>query len=449
MDPPTACVPWHSSPIHSQQNMPSSIDLEQNVIYSDLYTLDELNINKSVKGNAFGTRIQIKEVPLPQVYQKVLHNVPSCPGAKGIRTMVVSSARWDATKHRPTVLRRQRTGVALDQPHAFSLQVNRLQEKQRAIEQCKALKQISQIVPHRVDRLYYTCGSHIPIQPKYEVDMAALRRLQMKRSSQETTTAQIGHKGLMCPDSEENEPSRSFETQAIGSDSQDNHHRKCCPSLTPIFMTESAEKCPEDVKGQFKAVFKKEIIITAQAVPIQIEDFQKSGKHKLRVKIDTAASANILPTLILKDMYLKKWESMTDHTRLTAYNGSPIKCIGMITLQCSFGSSEWQQQMFYIVDTTGPAFAGLPVCQHLRFVRIHEVSTAPKGTEGCNIECIESVRGMKLLYPDRFDAFSDFKGDAIFHVREDAIPSIDKPRKRSMHTQEHLKLKELDEMKCN
>ncbi|XP_078068125.1 uncharacterized protein LOC144493097 [Mustelus asterias] len=144
MDPPTACVPWHSPPhTHSRQNMPSSIDLEQNVIYSNLCTLDELNISKSAKGNAFGTRIQIKEVPIPQLYRKALHNVPSSPVAKGVRTVVVSSARWEACNHRS---RSQRCGAASDQQAALSQQVNRLQENQRAIGQCKALKQIAQMV---------------------------------------------------------------------------------------------------------------------------------------------------------------------------------------------------------------------------------------------------------------------------------------------------------------
>ncbi|XP_067854022.1 uncharacterized protein [Heptranchias perlo] len=192
MDPPTACVSWHSPPpIHNRQNMPSSLDLEQNVIYS-------------------------------------------------------------ATKHSSTVLRRWRNEAASDQPSAFSQQMNRLQEEQRAMEQCKALKQIAQIVPHRVDRLYYLCGSHIPIGSKYEVDMATFRRLQMKRSSQETTTAQEGHKGLICKESEENEPTRSFKTQAVDSDSQDNPNKKCCPSLTPVFLTESAEESPEDLKGNIQ-----------------------------------------------------------------------------------------------------------------------------------------------------------------------------------------------------
>uniref|UniRef100_UPI00398E4C6D uncharacterized protein isoform X2 n=1 Tax=Pristiophorus japonicus TaxID=55135 RepID=UPI00398E4C6D len=153
-----------------------------------------------------------------------------------------------AIKHSSTVLRRRRSGVVSEQASAFSQQRNRLQEEQRAMEQCKALKQTAQIVPHRVDRLYYICGSHIPIRPKYEVDMATFRRLQMKRSSQETTTAEEGHKGLMWKESEENEPAMCVETQAIDSDSQGNPNKKCCPRLTTVFMTESTE----DLKGKIQ-----------------------------------------------------------------------------------------------------------------------------------------------------------------------------------------------------
>ncbi|GCC24834.1 hypothetical protein chiPu_0003236 [Chiloscyllium punctatum] len=83
-----------------------------------------------------------------------------------------------ATDHSPTVLQRQKNGFASDQQSPSSQQVLRLQEKQRMIEQSKALKQIVQTVPHRVDRLYYICGNHIPIRPKYEVDMTALKRYQ-------------------------------------------------------------------------------------------------------------------------------------------------------------------------------------------------------------------------------------------------------------------------------
>ncbi|XP_043562864.1 uncharacterized protein LOC122558401 [Chiloscyllium plagiosum] len=248
MDPPTVCVPWRSPPhIQSQRNMPSNIDLEQNVIYSDVYALDEININKSIKRNAFGTRIQIKEVPIPQLYQKALHKVPGSPGAKGMRSVVVSAARWDATDHSPTVLQRQKNGFASDQQSPSSQQVLRLQEKQRMIEQSKALKQIVQTVPHRVDRLYYICGNHIPIRPKYEVDMTALKRLQMKGSSQEATISQKGHNDLMCNDSEENEPHCSFEAQVIDLEKQDNPNKKCL-----VFMTENVEESQEDVKGKIQ-----------------------------------------------------------------------------------------------------------------------------------------------------------------------------------------------------
>ncbi|XP_048402206.1 uncharacterized protein LOC125459639 isoform X2 [Stegostoma tigrinum] len=245
MDPPTACVPWCSPPdIQGRQNMPSNIDLEQNVIFSDICALDEININKSIKRNAFGTRIQIKEVPIPQMYQKALHKVPGSLGAKGMRTVVVSSARSNATDQGLTILGKQKNGFAPGQQSPFSQQMNHLQERQRMIEQSKALKKIMQIVPHRVDRLYYICGSHMPIQPRYEVDMTALKRLQMKKPSQEATTSQKGDKELMCDDSEENDPVSNFEAQVIDLERQD---KKCL-----VFMTENVEESQKDAKGEIQ-----------------------------------------------------------------------------------------------------------------------------------------------------------------------------------------------------
>ncbi|XP_072374311.1 uncharacterized protein [Scyliorhinus torazame] len=189
MDPPTACVPWHSPPpIPSRQNMPSSIDLEQSVIYS-------------------------------------------------------------ASNQGP---RSQKSGATSDQQSAFSQQVNHLQENRKAFEQCKALKEIARIVPHRVDRLYYICGSHIPIRPKYEVDMTALKRLQMKRSSQEATTAQEGRKGWVYEETEENESISSFEAQVVDPETQDNPNNKCCPRVTPVFMTENMEESQEAVQGKIQ-----------------------------------------------------------------------------------------------------------------------------------------------------------------------------------------------------
>lgn len=65
---------------------------------------------------------------------------------------------------------------------------------------------------------------------------------------------------------------------------------------------------------------------------------------------------------------------------------------------------------------------------------------------------INSVEDLKRSYPDRFDRIGSFKGAAKIHLKPDAKPSIDAPRKCSVHIkpkleQELLKMEELGVIK--
>ncbi|XP_078257657.1 uncharacterized protein LOC144594689 [Rhinoraja longicauda] len=159
------------------------------------------------------------------------------------------SAIFSATKYSSAPPRRPPCGTSAHPPSGTSQQMNRLQEQERAVERCKALKQIAQIVPHRVDRLYYIRGSQVPVQAKYNVGNATLRRLQTWGDNQQAGTAQVDRKGLICEDSEGNEPLRNCESRAAEADRPDNDNKKYCPPLMLVFMTETTEESPEDRKG--------------------------------------------------------------------------------------------------------------------------------------------------------------------------------------------------------
>ncbi|XP_059849457.1 uncharacterized protein LOC132407188 [Hypanus sabinus] len=190
------------------------------------------------------------------------HSRKNTPGRSDQEQNVIGSA----TKCSSALLRRPKHGVSTDRPSGVSQQMSRLQEKQRATEQCKVLKQIAQIVPHRVDRLYYIHGSHIPVQAKCKMDTVTFRRLQMRRTSQESVVGQEDHDGM----SEENEPGRSCETtQAVESGSQDDSNEKYCPHLMLVFMTEPAEESPENLKGQM-------------AHKTEVKDFVRKSKATTR-----------------------------------------------------------------------------------------------------------------------------------------------------------------------
>ena len=95
------------------------------------------------------------------------------------------------------------------------------------------------------------------------------------------------------------------------------------------------------------------------------------GKQCLKVKIDTGASGNTLPVRTLMQMYPQQLPQLQpNNTKLTAYNGEQIKCIGKFTIDVHH-NSKIQSVLFYVVDVTGPAVIGLPTCERLNIVTIN------------------------------------------------------------------------------
>ena len=64
-----------------------------------------------------------------------------------------------------------------------------------------------------------------------------------------------------------------------------------------------------------------------------------NGQQKLKAKIDTGAGGNTLPIRIIEDMYPHgRYKTIIKpcHVRLTAYNGSEIRCIGTVDITCHY-----------------------------------------------------------------------------------------------------------------
>ena len=55
------------------------------------------------------------------------------------------------------------------------------------------------------------------------------------------------------------------------------------------------------------------------------------------------------------------------------------------------------------------------------------------------------VTDLKTIYPNKFDTVGNFQGSATLHIKEDAKPYIDAPRKCSVHLRPKIKA-ELDKM---
>ena len=174
------------------------------------------------------------------------------------------------------------------------------------------------------------------------------------------------------------------------------------------------------------------------------------GKHKLKLKVDTGAEGNTLPVRTVRQMYPNdEWKNIIEPSRATlkAYNQTRIPCLGAITLTCKYVDSKWAKQFFYIVDVPGPAIVGLPTCDSLNIVTIHaaNMSLEQQGATSDNMPTIRSIQDLTTRYPDQFDTIGNFKMEATLHLKEDAQPSIDPPRKYSIHFKDKLEA-ELNKM---
>ena len=195
----------------------------------------------------------------------------------------------------------------------------------------------------------------------------------------------------------------------------------------------------------FHTIDTQHTVDTEAFVNIDIVCPQKSGQHCLRLKVDTGASGNTLPLRILQNMYGGSWRSELSPTltQLKAYNGTEIRCVGTIDLLCQYKGSKWANQTFYVVDVQGPAILGLPGCKAMVIVTINEVrSTIPP------MRPIEGVDDLKRKYPTQFDTIGNFQGKATLHLKDDAKPTIDPPRKCSVHLRDKIKT-ELNDMEGN
>ena len=97
-------------------------------------------------------------------------------------------------------------------------------------------------------------------------------------------------------------------------------------------------------------------------------------------------------------MYGSRWQAVVCPTsaRLIAYNGSPIHCVGSLTIACKYKDSTWRDQLFYVVDVSGPIVIGLPLCSELHVVTIHETHT--QSAIPASKPPVKSVKDLQEMY---------------------------------------------------
>lgn len=172
----------------------------------------------------------------------------------------------------------------------------------------------------------------------------------------------------------------------------------------------------------------------------------KEGSYTLKMKIDSGANGNTLPMRIFEKLYPSQTNRRNvlkteASTKLTAYNGQEIPCMGYMQMPCKRGKQmTWHSTRFYVVDVPGPAVVGLPTSTLLQLLTLSvDAMIENQSPSPAMPSTIRSVTDLQRLYPEQFDRIGDFEGPATIRMKENAVPYIDAPRKFSVNLADSLK----------
>ena len=190
-------------------------------------------------------------------------------------------------------------------------------------------------------------------------------------------------------------------------------------------------------------------------LPVRHKSPPVSGKISL--KVDTGSGGNTLPMRTYRQMFhdipTEKLLTPEPNLNLTSYSGTRIPFLGSIHLEIQKPNHpNYINEKFYVVNVKGPAILGLPTCKKLNLVKFNidamnkslpsPIQNPDNGRKPILPKLrppITSVAQLKVAYPQQFDRIGNFKTPAKLHLKDNAIPFIDAPRKCSIHLKPLIK----------
>ena len=108
-------------------------------------------------------------------------------------------------------------------------------------------------------------------------------------------------------------------------------------------------------------------------------------------------------------------------------------------IACHYQGTSWSTHRFYAVDVDGPAVLGWNALDKLEVISVNAINKPEESKP------VTSVQDLKSQFPNQFDCIGNFQGKTMLHLKKDARPYTDAPRKCSIHVKPKLK-GELDKM---
>ena len=248
-------------------------------------------------------------------------------------------------------------------------------------------------------------------------------------------------------------------TQATGHPNPERRSKQHHYSQHDVRLDDEIESYgPEEFTTEFHAITISDVGITASSndeafIKLQVRHTTHNVQGPLRIKVDTGSGGNTLPLRTYKQMFrdtpLSEVLQNDPDVRLTSYSGDPIQCFGSLTLDVRKESQATAfPTKFYVVDVAGPAILGLPSCRKLDIVNLNFHAMAHTLDKKEIVRPILSTDQLQAAYPESFDAIGKFKDPARLHLKDDAVPFCDPPRKVSIHLKPQIR-HELDKMEAD
>lgn len=210
-----------------------------------------------------------------------------------------------------------------------------------------------------------------------------------------------------------------------------NHFAKVCRSKQKKAVHAVSENEPEeytnsnelfiDVVTQENSSNDKEQVFTDILVG--------PNKSTVRFKLDTGASANVIPTSVFRKLGIQHTLQASPRP-LYGYGGEPLVVRGKCKMQCQYKDTKLPLQI-HIVDTCAPPVLGLKACLDFKLIKL--------------ILSVSSTPGMSIMdeYADVFKGIGLFPGECTIHIDPSAVPVIHPPRRVPLALRDRLR----DELK--
>lgn len=200
-----------------------------------------------------------------------------------------------------------------------------------------------------------------------------------------------------------------------------NHYQRVCRSKT-VHDVEN-EQCEEENSDFYVDTVNRSFSHYDQAFATL---HVGPKKIPIRFKIDTGSQVNILPLTKFHELNIQHPLAPPD-SQLSSYTGDPLNVKGTLRLSCSH-KDKHMDILFYIVETSKTPLLSLKTSLDLNLIQLIYSVDSP----ACqNADMHDAFTKEKVLqeFQDLFKGVGLLSGDVELHLKPDAIPVVNPPRR--------------------